>query len=210
VKSVFSHLAAADEDIYNDFTEKQAVCFDRISAQIEKETGTNVLKHLLNTHGIINHPQHQHDLVRLGIGMFGEDLTGKIKNKLHNVVTFKTTITQIKEVKRGESIGYGRDTILNENKTIGILPVGYADGYFRALSNRGEVFVNEQKATVIGNVCMDITMIDLTSVQAKVGDKVELFGKNISLSNLAEKANTIPYEILTSISSRVKRVYLSE
>lgn len=210
VVSVFSHLAASDETNHSEFTSMQINRFEEINSAIEKEIGTNYLKHILNTHGIINYPEHQYDMARLGIGLFGEDFSGKLKNQLQNVISFKTSITQIKQVKQGESIGYGRSTILTEDKIIGILPVGYADGYFRALSNKAEVFINGKKAPVIGNVCMDITMIDLTNIEANVGDKVELFGEHITLTELAEKANTISYEILTSISSRVKRVYLSE
>lgn len=208
--SVFSHLAASDEESENDFTNQQFEQFEHANQIIEKELGQNHIKHILNTHGIINHVNHQYHMVRLGIGLFGEDFSGKLKNKLETVASFKTRLTQIKEVKKGETIGYGRETMLKEDKTIGILPVGYADGYFRALSNKAEVYINGQMAPVIGNVCMDITMVDLSNINAKVGDEVELFGEHILITDLAKKANTISYEILTSISSRVKRVYLSE
>jgi alanine racemase len=208
--SVFSHLAAADEPQHNSFTQQQIQEFEQCRKKFLINFGDKFISHLLNSHGVIHFPEQQYNMVRLGIGIYGEDVTEKIKQKLLPVATFKTTITQIKTIKKGESLGYGRSTILSEDKTIGILPVGYADGYFRILSNKARVFVNGKFAHVIGNISMDVTMIDLTNVAAKEGDEVELFGGNISIAELAQLANTIPYEILTSISRRVKRVYLNE
>jgi alanine racemase len=210
VKSVFSHLAAADEPQHNSFTQQQIQEFEQCRKKFLINFGDKFISHLLNSHGVIHFPEQQYNMVRLGIGIYGEDVTEKIKQKLLPVASFKTTITQIKTIKKGESLGYGRNTILSEDKTIGILPVGYADGYFRILSNKARVFVNGKFAHVIGNISMDVTMIDLTNVTAKEGDEVELFGSHVSIAELAQLANTIPYEILTSISRRVKRVYLNE
>jgi Alr-MurF fusion protein len=208
--SVFSHLAAADEPQHNHFTQQQIQVFEQCRIKFVNTFGDKIITHLLNSHGVIHFPEHQYNMVRLGIGIYGEDVTEKIKQKLLPVARFKTTITQIKHIKKGESLGYGRSTILSEDKIIAILPVGYADGYFRALSNKANVFVNRNFASVIGNISMDVTMIDITHINAKEGDEVELFGSNISIAELAKLANTIPYEILTSISRRVKRVYLNE
>ena len=151
------------------------------------------------------------DMVRLGIGLYGVDANKKIQHQLKNVSTLKTTISQIKKINAGESVGYSRKGITEKDAVIATVRIGYADGYPRSLSNGiGKMWVNKKLVPVIGSVCMDMTMLDITGVDAKEGDDVIVFGEKLSVSDLADWANTIPYEILTGISQRVKRVYYEE
>ncbi|MBX7261949.1 MAG: alanine racemase [Chitinophagales bacterium] len=163
----------------------------------------------LNSAGIVRFPEAQFNFVRLGIGLYGVDGSGKIQNKLEPIGKLKTRIAQIKSVKSDETIGYSRKGKIQKDSTIGTLAIGYADGFDRRFGNGiGEVFIAGKRAKIIGNICMDMCMVDLTDIpEAKVGDEVEVYGKNISIIQQAEKIGTIPYELLTSISSRVKRVY---
>lgn len=206
VKSIFSHLAAADDPKENVFTNNQIQIFDYCAQKIESGLGYAALKHILNTSGIENFPNAQYDMVRLGIGLYGE--SNSIKS-LETVGTLTTVISQIKLVKKGESIGYSRNQYTLEDTTIGIIPIGYADGFSRDLSKGvGHVWVNGKLAPIIGNVCMDMSMINLNGIVAKEGDEVEIFGKNRSINQLAEELNTISYEIMTTVSQRVVRVYV--
>jgi len=209
VKAIFSHLSASDEESLDDFTESQIQVFIRVSEYIEKELGYPTTKHILNTGGIIRHTQYQMDMVRLGIGLFGFDSTGILQSNLQNTISLISKITQIKSLKVGESTGYSRKGMVTKDSKIGIINVGYADGYFRSFGNGvASVFVKNQYAPTIGNICMDMTMVDLTDViGVEEGDEVELIGNHILATDLAQKSNTISYEILTSISSRVQRVY---
>jgi alanine racemase len=167
----------------------------------------DVIRHIANSSGIIRFPNAQMDMVRLGIGLYGfnEDL----QNQIQTVARLKSTISQIKLVKKGESIGYGRKGKAIKDIIIATIAIGYADGLNRLLSNGvGEVFIRGQRAPIIGNVCMDMAMIDISSIpKAQVGDSVEIFGENISATEIAKKINTIPYEVLTAVSERVKRVF---
>ncbi len=207
IKSVFSHLVASENSSQDDFTQKQAFSFNNMTKAIEKAVEYSFIKHLSNSAGISRHPQLQLDMVRLGIGLYG--VGGNIQ--LQNVTTLTTTIAQIKEIKKGDSVGYGRSGLLMKDSRIATVRIGYADGYSRSLGNgNGKMLINGQLAPVIGNVCMDMTMLDITGIDASEGDQVIVFGEKLPVTKIAEWSNTIPYEVLTSISQRVKRVYFEE
>jgi alanine racemase len=206
VQSVFSHLAAADEPIHDAFTKQQIKIFNRISDKLEQELKYPFLRHILNTSGVERFPEAAFEMVRIGIGLYG--FSSDNNTNLMNVSTLKTSITQIKDLKKDDTVGYGRKWKAETNTRIAVIPVGYADGLSRQLSNgRGEVLVNGKKVQIIGNVCMDMIMIDLGNIDAKEGDEVILFGDDYPASILAKKLNTIPYEIISGISERVKRIY---
>jgi len=210
VRSVFSHLVASDDPSQDDYTSQQATIFLQMAAGIEERIGYSFLRHISNTAAISRHPSLQLDMVRLGIGLYGVDknMTGQ---PLKNVTTLRTTISQVKKVKKGESVGYGRSSFLDRDSTIATVRIGYADGYPRILSNgRGKMLLNGQAVPVIGNVCMDMTMLDITGVEAGEEDEVIVFGNDLPVSKLSKWASTIPYEILTNISQRVRRVYFEE
>ena len=209
IRSVFSHLAGSDEEIHDDYTHIQIDKFIDWSKQISREFPYKIDRHILNSSGIERFPDAQFEMVRLGIGLYGVSATKQ--DKLMNVSSLKTTISQIKWVNKGETVGYSRKGKLNKNTRIGIIPIGYADGFNRKLSNGvGQVLVNGQLASVVGNICMDMAMIDLTDIEAKEGDAVIIFGDDYSLSQVAQLLDTIPYEILTTVSRRVKRIYFQE
>ena len=215
VRSIFSHLAGSDEAQFDDFTRQQAKYFSACVEDVQctrddvRETKEEkILKHICNTAGIERFPEYHFDMCRIGIGMYGISFAG---TSLRNVCTLRTTILSIKTVPAGETIGYGRHTTLTEARTIAVIPIGYADGFDRRLSNyAGEVVVRGQKCPVVGNICMDQAMIDITGTDAQVGDNVEIFGDKQPLQHLADQLGTIPYEILTSVSRRVQRVYFYE
>jgi alanine racemase len=209
VKSVFSHLAGSDSPLLDDYTHRQIRLFTDESAQLEQLLGYPVLRHLLNSAGIERFPEAQFDMVRLGIGLYGISALGN--GFLQAVATLKTRILQIRELPKGETLGYNRNGVVNRHSRIACLPVGYADGLDRRLGNgKGKVLIHGQLCPVIGNVCMDICMVDVKDIPAEEGDEVIIFGEEITVSNLAEQLQTIPYEILTSISPRVKRIYYKE
>jgi alanine racemase len=207
VKSVFSHLVGSDDAQHDDYTKYQAELFSKMTDFIQDKIHYQLIKHLSNTSAIYRHPNLQFDMVRLGIGLYGVD-----KNlKLENVTTLKTTISQIKNLKKGETVGYNRMGVLQRDSRIATVRIGYADGYPRILSNgAGKMLINQKRANVIGNICMDMTMLDVTNIEAEEGDEVIVFGEGLPVSELANWAGTIPYEILTNISQRVKRVYFEE
>jgi alanine racemase len=211
VASVFSHLAGADEEQFSDYTHIQFGILLRVSAFIENQLRYKFIKHILNSAGIVRYPDFQLDMVRLGIGLYGVEANGLEQQSLIPVGTLKTTISQIKTVKSGDSVGYSRKGKAQQDITIGTIAIGYGDGYSRAFSNGiGKVWINGHLAPVIGNVCMDMTMINLTGINASEGDEVIIFGKEQSIIDLAKSINTIPYELLTGVSERVKRVFYSE
>ncbi len=211
VASVFSHLAASEDKEYDDFTRQQVQRFDEMSKTITGAFDYKILRHILNSNGITRYTNAQFDMVRLGIGLYGIDASEMIQNKLMTVSTLKTTISQIKHVKKGETVGYGRVGKVAEDKVIATVGLGYADGLSRKLSNgRGKILVNGKLAPIIGNVCMDMTMLDITGMDAKEGDEVFVFGQKPHIEDVAKAAETIPYEILTGISARVKRIYYEE
>ena len=208
-KSVFSHLAGSDAASLDDFTKQQIELFTFCTAQFETAFKHKILKHVLNSAGIERFPEFQFDMVRLGIGHYGISALQAVS--LPQVCTLKTIVLQTKVVKAGETIGYNRNGKVLKDKMIAILPIGYADGFDRQLGNGiGKVYVQGRFAPVIGNVSMDLIAVDITGLDIKQGDIVEVFGENITISDLAKTLNTIPYEILTSVSKRVKRVYFFE
>ena len=208
VKSIFSHLAASDKSKHNDFTNQQIELFNTWANKLEKGLGYSVEKHILNSAGIENFPEHQFDMVRLGIGVYGN--SSSLKN-LEPVGRLKTIITQIKNTPKESSIGYSRSGFAEEDLTIAVIPIGYADGFSRSLSNgKGNVLVNGKLAPVIGNVCMDMTLINVTDIECTEGDEVIIFGPERPIADLAKEMSTISYEVMTSISERVVRVYLED
>ncbi|NJK84699.1 MAG: bifunctional UDP-N-acetylmuramoyl-tripeptide:D-alanyl-D-alanine ligase/alanine racemase [Bacteroidales bacterium] len=209
VNSVFSHLAASDEEVHDEFTSNQIERFKKGCETIQNALGYPFIRHILNSSGIERFTESQFEMVRLGIGLYGFS-PGK-QNKLKNVGTLKSTISQIKRVSENETIGYGRKGKAGKGKTVGIVPIGYADGYNRKLGNGiGKMLVNNKFAPVVGNVCMDMCMIDLDGINAHEGDEVIVFGERFPASELANLLGTIPYEILTGISTRVKGYIFNE
>lgn len=208
VKTIFSHLASADEPEQDDYTLEQLESFKEMSDYFMSEFPYKIERHILNSAGIERFSKYQFDYIRLGIGLFGISAKNK---KLAPVGTLSSSIIQIKNIKKGQTVGYGRQGIAKRNSVIATVPIGYADGLRRILSNgAGKLWVNGKLAPIIGNVCMDMCMIDITDIEAKPGDRVEVFGKNLSVSKVAKWMNTIPYEVLTGISKRVKRTYQFE
>ena len=211
VKSVFSHLAGSDSEKFNDFTSLQINNFEEMSSKIIEAFPYKILRHILNSAGISRFTDYQYDMVRLGIGIYGVPPCDEDRGKLKNVVSLKTTIVQIKEYECGETIGYSRRGVINRKSKIGVVPIGYADGLKRQLGNGNACFyVNGKAAPIIGNICMDMCMIDLTDIECKENDTAILFDENHSIERIAEACDTIAYEILTSISQRVKRIYYHE
>ncbi|MBN1415788.1 MAG: bifunctional UDP-N-acetylmuramoyl-tripeptide:D-alanyl-D-alanine ligase/alanine racemase [Bacteroidales bacterium] len=209
VNSVFSHLAAADEEVHDSFTEEQIKRFEKTADKLSASLGYPVIRHVLNSSGIERFPHACFDMVRLGIGLYG--ISSYSQQQLRNVSSLKSQISQIKTIEPGESVGYGRKGAVTRKTVIAVVPVGYADGLNRMLGNgNGSFFINGKPAPIIGNICMDMTMADITGIEAHEGDDVIVFGDHYPVSRLAEQVGTIPYEILTGISSRVKRVYFHE
>ena len=211
VKSILSHLAASDDLKHDLFTKKQISDFDVISSKISQELNINPVRHISNTSAISNYPQAQFDMVRLGIGLYGVSNNEQETKELENVGTLKSIISQIRTLNIGESVGYNRRFMVEKPTKIATIPIGYADGISRAWGNGiGYILINEQKATIIGSICMDMLMVDVTDINCFEGNEVVIFGINPSVTTIAKAINTIPYEILTSISGRVKRVYYRE
>lgn len=208
VKSVFSHLSSSDMPEYRDFTLSQIKIFKEACEVVKQGLNTNPIRHILNTSGIFNYIEHQMDMVRVGIGLYGVGNDEAENNQLLNVGTLKTIILQIRELDEGESVGYGRRFRTEKRTRIATIPIGYADGIHRSWGNGiGEVCINGEFASIVGSICMDMLMVDVTDVVCEEGDLVEIFGKHVSVSAIAAGTGTIPYEIMTSISQRVKRVF---
>lgn len=209
IQSVFSHLAASESWAFDEFTSQQINTFKTITKELSDNLPYPIYRHILNSAGIERFPKEQLDMVRLGISLYGVSASGL--DGLRNVCTLKTTILQIKHIPKGETVGYGRKGKIEKDSTIATIRIGYADGLDRRFGNGvGSVIVNGQKVPIVGNVCMDLTMIDITGVDAKEGDAVIIFGEGQSVTELADKIGTIPYEILTSVSHRVKRIFYKE
>ena len=205
-RSVFSHLVGSDSTKFDAFTRRQIEMFEQATEELQSAFTHKILRHICNTAGIARYPGAQFDMVRLGVGLYGVDpFTNRM---LHNVSTLKTTILQIRDVPQEETVGYSRKGRLERDSRIAAIPIGYADGLNRHLGNgRAWCLVNGQRAPYVGNICMDVCMIDVTDIDCKEGDKVIIFGEGLPVTELAEILDTIPYEILTSVSTRVKRVY---
>ena len=205
-RSVFSHFVGSDSPDFDDFSARQFALFDEASKTLQAAFPHKILRHICNSAGIERFPERHLDMVRLGLGLYGID---PIDNRsLQNVTTLRTTILQIRECPKGDSVGYSRRTVLERDSRIAAIPIGYADGLNRHLGNRrGYCLVNGQRADYVGNICMDVCMIDVTDTDCREGDTVEIFGDNLPPAELARLLDTIPYEILTSVSDRVKRIY---
>ncbi|MEZ4952157.1 MAG: bifunctional UDP-N-acetylmuramoyl-tripeptide:D-alanyl-D-alanine ligase/alanine racemase [Saprospiraceae bacterium] len=217
IKSIFSHLAGSEAAIHDDFSKKQIAVFQKIYHQLTVHLGYQPISHILNSGGIARFPEHQMGMVRLGIGLYGIDESGLLQDQLQTVNTLKASVSQIKTLAKGQTIGYGRKGIADKKIRIATLSIGYADGLLRRAGNSHyHVLINGQKAPLIGNVCMDMAMVDITHIKnVKEGDLAIIFGKDrqgnqLPVQELARSLDTIPYEIFTSISSRVKRVYVQE
>jgi alanine racemase len=211
IRSVFSHLAGSDEEEHDPFTHIQIERFARMSTVITSHFDYPILRHILNSAGITRFPNGVFDMVRLGIGLYGIGANEEEQFHLHHVSTLKTTISQIRQIPAGDSIGYSRKGHAEHPMQIATVPIGYADGLSRRLSNgKGKMFVNGKPAPVVGNVCMDMTMIDITNIPANEGDEVIVFGEKFSIQQVARDLGTIPYEVLTNVSRRVKRIYFQD
>lgn len=211
VKSIFSHLAGSESPVHEEFTKNQGKAFEAMSQQLLDALWYHPLLHLVNTGGISRYDEYHFDMVRLGVGLYGYDPTELEQDMLSPASTLKSNISQIKKIAKGETIGYGRRGKADADMRIGIVPIGYADGYLRAFGNGvGRMLVNEKLVPTIGNICMDMTMLDLSNVEAKGGDAVVIFGERPMVKDLADAINTIPYEVMTNVGERVRRVFHSE
>jgi Alr-MurF fusion protein len=211
VKSILSHLAASDDLAHDAFNKKQIADFKAISEMMMTALKINPIRHISNTSAISNYPQAQFDMVRLGIGLYGVSNDDIETTLLENVGTLKSIISQIRTLQKGESIGYGRRFMVEKETKVATIPIGYADGIFRSWGNGlGYVMINNHKAYILGSICMDMLMVDVTNINCFEGNEVIIFGKDPSVTFIAQKLNTIAYEILTSVSQRVKRVFYRE
>ena len=208
-RSVFSHFVGSDSDDFDNFSAMQFRLFDEASSQLQAAFTHKILRHIDNSAGIEHFPERQLDMCRLGIGLYGVD--SRDNRILHNVCTLKTTILQLRKVPKEETVGYSRRGVLTRDSVIAAIPIGYADGLNRHLG-RGKCYclVNGKPAPYIGNICMDVAMIDVTGIDCREGDTVEIFGDHLPVTVLSDAIDTIPYEVLTGISNRVKRVYFQD
>ena len=211
VKSILSHMATSDDLKHKEFALFQIHLFEKLTEKLMRELTIKPIRHILNTSGISNFPEAQFDMVRLGIGLYGISNDTQEQKMLETVGTLKSIISQIRTIQTGESVGYGRRFMANKITKIATIPIGYADGISRQWGNGlGFVTINNKKALIIGSICMDMLMVDVTEINCKEGDGVIIFGESPTVTFIAEKLQTIPYEILTSISQRVKRVFYRE
>ncbi len=209
VASVFSHLVGADSTELDDFTQEQLDIFKSICNEFDSSFDYKIIKHILNSAGIERFSSYQFDMVRLGIGLYG--ISAVDQSKMQNISTLKTFVSSLRNVSKDKTVGYSRRGKLQRDSKIAVLPIGYADGLNRGLSRgTGSVVINGQKVPIVGNICMDATMVDVTNIDVAIGDEVIIFGEQLPISEMAELLNTIPYEIITSVSRRVKRVYVYE
>lgn len=208
IKACMTHLAASNDPKEEAFTRAQFQMFEQVVKNLFPDPEHQPFQHVLNTGGILRYPDQQKDMVRLGIGLYGLEVNGWLQEKLKVVSSFKTKISQLHEVQKGGTVGYGRAGKITKPSTIAVLPVGYGDGYLRDYGmGKAYVEIQGQKAATVGNICMDMCMIDVTDMNLKVGDEVTLFGDNPSISQLAHWSNSIAYEVLTQVSERVQRVF---
>jgi len=211
VKSIFSHLAGSEDPRHKEYSIRQGELFEKMSEVIISSLWYKPLRHLVNTAGIERYKNYHFNMVRLGIGLYGFNPIASAVNKLRTVSTLKSMVSQIKNIKEGESIGYGRMGFADHDMKIAIVPIGYADGYLRAFGNAvGRMGIQGQLVPTVGNICMDMTMLDVTGLKVNTGDEVIVFGESPTIADLAKWIHTIPYEILTNISQRVKRTYVTE
>ncbi|EDP96729.1 alanine racemase [Kordia algicida OT-1] len=207
--SLFSHLAASEDKNEIDFTKNQIRLFNDVVANFEQTFNYKPILHMTNTSGILNYPEAHFDMVRTGIGLYGFGNDPKYDKHLQPVASLKSVISQIHRIEKGESVGYNRAFVANDYTTIATIPIGHADGISRQFGNGvGSVVINGKKAPIIGNVCMDMLMVNITGIRCNEGDEVIIFGEGQTAEELASKINTISYEILTAVSQRIKRVFL--
>ena len=208
-RSVFSHFVGSDSDDFDSFSAQQFALFEAGSSKLQSAFSHKILRHIDNSAGIEHFPERQLDMCRLGLGLYGID--SRDNRILNTVSTLKTTILQMHHVPAGETVGYSRKGKLDRDSVIAAIPIGYADGLNRHLGNRrGYCLVNGQKAPYVGNICMDVAMIDVTDIPCQEGDQVEIFGEHLPVTVLSDAIDTIPYEVLTGVSNRVKRVYFQD
>jgi len=211
IKSILSHLATSDDLKHDAFAQSQIALFEQLSAQLITELKIKPIRHILNTSGISNYSDAQYDMVRLGIGLYGISNDEEEQKFLENVGTLKSVISQIRTIEAGESVGYGRRFMAEKTTKIATIPIGYADGIRRSWGNEvGYVVINGKEAKIVGSVCMDMLMVNVTEIDCKEGQSVIIFGENPTVNLMAKALNTIPYEVLTGISQRVKRVFFRE
>ena len=211
IKSILSHMATSDDLKHDAFSKSQIALFEKLSSQLQNELNIKPIRHILNTSGIANYPEAQYDMVRLGIGLYGISNDEEEQKELENVGTLKSVISQIRTINTGESVGYGRRFVAEKTTKIATIPIGYADGISRSWGQGvGYVLINNKPAEIIGSICMDMLMVDITHIDCKEGNAVIIFGENPTVNFMAKQLNTISYEILTSISQRVKRVFFRE
>ena len=201
--SICSHLAASDKEEKSEFTINQIAKFKTISKNFELLYGAKIDKHILNSNGVLNFANHQMDVVRLGIGLFGSSTDKNLKQ----ISQLSSVVTQIRNVEKGESVGYGPSFVAPENMKIAIIPIGYADGLNRKFSSIGSVYINKKECKIIGNISMDSFAVNTSNIAIHEGETVEIFGNNLSVNEIAKKINTIPYEIYSTLNRRIKRVY---
>jgi len=208
-RSVFSHFVGSDSDGFDEFSARQFALFEKGSQQLQAAFSHKILRHMDNSAGIEHFPERQMDMCRLGIGLYG--VNPRDNRILSTVSTLKTTILQLRHVPANETVGYSRKGKLERDSVIGAIPIGYADGLNRHLGNRHcYCLVNGQKAEYVGNICMDVALIDVTDIDCHEGDQVEIFGEHLPVTVLSDVLDTIPYEVLTGVSNRVKRVYFQD
>jgi len=211
VDTIFSHLVASADEAHKEFTEHQINDFNLMYAELCEALTYRPIAHILNTSGVTRWPNAQLDMVRIGIGLYGFDAALNENKGLHTVAVLKTTVTQVKELQPGETVGYSRKGVLPNGGKIATVKIGYADGYSRSFGNGvGKMLLNGKLVPTIGSICMDMCMLDVTGLSVKTGDEVIVFNEEHSILQLAQQIGTIPYEILTNVSQRVKRVYFYE
>ena len=211
IKSILSHMATSDNLKHDAFSKSQIELFEKLSSKLQTALNIKPIRHILNTSGITNYPEAQYDMVRLGIGLYGISNDEEEQKQLENVGTLKSVISQIRTIEKGESVGYGRRFMATETTKIATIPIGYADGIRRSWGQGvGYVVINNKQAKIIGSICMDMLMVNVTDIDCKEGNAVIIFGENPSVNLMAKQLNTIPYEILTSVSQRVKREFFRE
>ncbi|QHI37590.1 Alanine racemase 1 [Kordia antarctica] len=209
VTSIFSHMVASEAANEKEFTQNQIATFKEICTSFEKALNYKPILHMTNTSGVFNYPEAHFDMIRTGIGLYGFGNDPKFDKKLQPVASLKSVISQIHRIEKGESVGYNRAFVAKKNTTTATIPIGHADGISRQFGNGvGSVVINGKLAPIIGNVCMDMIMVNVTKIKCNEGDEVIIFGEGQSAEELAAKINTISYELLTAVSQRIKRVFL--
>ncbi len=208
LSGIFSHLSGADSEAFNDFSHEQARLFEQNSGLLCRNLPYRPLRHLANSAGILRFPEYHFDMVRLGIGLYGTEVNRQEQDALIPISTLKTTISQIKQIKKGETVGYSRSGMAEQDLQLATIAIGYADGFDRRFSKGvGKVLVQNKLVPVLGNVCMDMCMVDVSGLDVREGDEVVVFGQGRSITELADSIGTIPYEILTNVGERVKRIF---